>query len=88
MNFLCVKDNSSDESFIHDSSDSSDDEKPWVKQVQKNYRLIKKNERERELENADEDNDSDVVKDEPKLDQIENNVKFEAGESVKKKQNK
>ncbi|EZA53311.1 hypothetical protein DMN91_005222 [Ooceraea biroi] len=79
---------SSDESFIHDSDDeSSDDEKPWVKEVQKNYRLIRKNKREREEESGDENNDS-VVKNEPKLDEIQNNVKFEVGEPVKKKQSK
>ncbi|KYQ46949.1 Nucleolar protein 10 [Trachymyrmex zeteki] len=82
------KGNSSDESFIHDSSDndSSDDEKQWVKEVQKNYRLIKKNEREREQQN--EDNINLIPKDELKIDEIKNQVKFEDGGPQKKKQNK
>ncbi|KAG5327552.1 NOL10 protein, partial [Pseudoatta argentina] len=79
------KGNSSDESFIHDNSDndSSDDEKQWVKEVQKNYRLIKKNERERE---QNEDNINLIPKYE--LDKIKNQVKFEDGGPQKKKQNK
>ncbi|KYN31596.1 Nucleolar protein 10 [Trachymyrmex septentrionalis] len=82
------KGNSSDESFIHDSSDndSSDDEKQWVKEVQKNYRLIKKNEREREQQN--EDNINLIPKYELKMDKIKNQVKFEDGGPQKKKQNK
>jgi len=82
------KGNSSDESFIHDSSDndSSDNEKRWVKEVQKNYRLIKKNEREREQQN--ENNISLIPKYEWKMDKIKNQVKFEDGDPQKKKQNK
>ncbi|KYN19287.1 Nucleolar protein 10 [Trachymyrmex cornetzi] len=80
--------NSSDESFIHDSSDndSSDDEKQWVKEVQKNYRLIKKTEREREQQN--EDNINPIPKYELKMDKIKDQVKFEDGGPQKKKQNK
>lgn len=85
------KGNSSDESFIHDSpddDDSSDDEKPWVKEVRKNYRLMRKNEREKEQESSDEDNDA-TAKDEAELDEIKNNkVKFQEGGLEKKKQNK
>ncbi|XP_018404472.1 PREDICTED: nucleolar protein 10-like [Cyphomyrmex costatus] len=82
------KGNSSDESFIHDSSDndSSDNEKQWVKEVRKNYRLIKKNEREKEQLN--EDSINPISKDELKMDKIKSQVKFEDGGPQKKKQNK
>lgn len=81
--------NSSDESFIHDSpdDDSSDDDKVWVKEVRKNYRLIKKNEREEEQGSDDEDNDA-TAKNEAELDEIKNDVKFQEGGLEKKKQNK
>jgi len=77
-----------DENFFYDSSvnDSSDDEKPWVKEVQKNYRLIKKNEKKRERENEDDNNL--ITRNELKLDKIKNEVKFEEGGPQKKKQNK
>lgn len=85
--YFSFKGNSSDESFVHDSSDndSSDDEKSWVKEVRKNYRLIKKNEREREQENEE---DNLIAKNEPKMDKIKNEVKFEEGSPQMKKQNK
>lgn len=80
--------NSSDESFIHDSpdDDSSDDDKVWVKEVRKNYRLIRKNEREEEQESDGEDNAT--AKNEAELDEIKNDVKFQEGGLEKKKQNK
>lgn len=86
--YIYFKGDSSDESFIHDSSDddSSDDEKPWVKEVQKNYRLIKKNEREKEQENEEDDNL--IVKNEPEMNKVKNEVKFEEGGPEKKKRNK
>ncbi|XP_029159184.1 nucleolar protein 10 [Nylanderia fulva] len=81
--------NSSDESFIHDSpdDDSSDDDKMWVKEVRKNYRSIKRNQREEEQNSDDEDNDA-TTKNETKLDKIKNDVKFQEGGLEKKKQNK
>ncbi|XP_067213552.1 nucleolar protein 10 [Linepithema humile] len=81
--------NSSDDSFIHDGSndESSDDEKSWVKEVRKNYRLIKRNERMKEQESEDEDNNP-IDKNGLKLDDIKNEVKFEEGEPEKKKRNK
>jgi len=77
-----------DENFFYDNSvnDSSDDEKPWVKEVRKNYRLIKKNEKKRERENEDDNNL--ITRNEPKIDKIKNEVKFEEGGPQKKKQNK
>jgi len=89
------KGNSSDESFIHDSSDdSSDDEKPWAKEMRKNYRLLKKNEREREQENEDEENNS-VIKNESDLDESneadmlnDNDMCLDTGGLEEKKQNK
>lgn len=85
------KGNSSDESFIHDSpdDDSSDDDKVWVKEVRKNYRLIKRNEREKEQERTSDDEDNDAItKNETQLDKIKNNVKFQEGGLEKKRQNK
>ncbi|KAH0946862.1 hypothetical protein HN011_009455 [Eciton burchellii] len=87
--------NSSDESLIHDSSDdSSDDEKPWAKEMRKNYRLLKKNEREREQENGDEGENS-AIKNELELDESnepdildENDMCLEIGGLEEKKQNK
>lgn len=52
---------------------------------------MRKNEREREQERSDDDDDDVIestVKDEPKLNEFKNDIKFEAGEPVKKKQNK
>lgn len=74
--------------MLHDSSgdDSSDDEKSWVKEVRRNYRTIKHNERIREQENAEEDGDN--AKNESNLEQIKNDVRLEEGEPGKKKQNK
>lgn len=86
--YILLKGNSSDESFIHESDDeSSDDEKLWAKEVQKNYRLIRRNERIKEQESEDADNDT-IVKNGSKLDDIKNDVKFEEGEPEKKKRNK
>ncbi|XP_012542067.1 nucleolar protein 10 [Monomorium pharaonis] len=81
------KGNSSDESFVHDSSDndSSDDEKPWVKEVRKNYRLIKKNERKREQES---DDNNLITRNEPEINKVRSEVKFEEGGPEKKKRNK
>lgn len=79
MNRFFLKGNSSDESFIHDSSDSSDDEKLWAKEVRKNYRLIKKNEREKEQESSGEEDNNSIMQNKPGLDKVKNNVKFEEG---------
>lgn len=87
------KGNSSDESLIHDSSDddSSDDDKSWVKEMRKNYRTIKHNERIKEQEN-EEKSDNVLEKNEPKLEQAtksdEAKFVFEEGEPGRKKQNK
>ncbi|XP_076683984.1 nucleolar protein 10 lethal (2) 34Fd [Andrena cerasifolii] len=70
-------DDSSDESFIHDDS-SSEDEKPWVKEVRKQYRLIKR--KERLSEERDESGN------EPKLYEIKENVEFKDAKPVAKKQ--
>lgn len=83
--------NSSDESFIHDSpdDDSSDDDKVWVKEVRKNYRLIKRNERETEQERSSDNEDNDAItKNETEIDKFKNDVKFQEGGLEKKKQNK
>lgn len=80
------KGNSSDENMFHDSSDndSSDSEKPWVKEVRKNYRLIKKNEREKQQE----DDDNLIARNEPRMNEIKYEVKFEEGGPERKKRNK
>lgn len=82
--FLFI-DNSSDESFIHDNSDSSDDEKPWVKEVQKQYRLIRRSEREKEEESLDED-DNQTEKKQPQFYEIKDNVEFKGVKPVINKQ--
>ncbi|XP_011645134.1 nucleolar protein 10 [Pogonomyrmex barbatus] len=83
------KGNSSDESLLHDNSDedSSDDEKSWVKEVRKNYRLIKKNEREQEQESQTEDNNL-AAENDSEMNEIKTKVKFEEGGLEKKKRNK
>lgn len=49
--------------------------------MRKNYRLLRKNQREKEQEGSsgEEDNNS-ATRNEPKLDKVKNNVKFEEGE--------
>lgn len=88
LNFSFCKGNSSDESFIHDSpdDDSSDDEKEWVKQVRKNYRLIRRNEREKESDN--ENNDTTAKDETTAKNEIQNDIKFQEGGQERKKQNK
>lgn len=84
-------DNSSDESFVHDSSDddSSDDEKPWAKEVRKNYRLMRKNEREKELESDSNEDDNNLISNnELRTNEIKREVKFEEGGPERKKRNK
>lgn len=54
--------------------------------MQKNYRLIKKNEREKEQENEEDDNL--IVKNELEMNKVINEVKFEEGGPEKKKRNK
>ncbi|XP_014479583.1 PREDICTED: nucleolar protein 10 isoform X2 [Dinoponera quadriceps] len=76
---------SSDESFIHDSSDSSDDEKLWAKEVRRNYRLIRKNEREKEQENSGEEDNNPAAENEPRLKKAKNVVKFEEGKPMERR---
>lgn len=80
--------NSSDESYIHDDS-SSDDEKTWVKEVKKQYRIIKKNnERQNEEDQEDMENDDQGSKNQPRLYEIKENVEFKDAKPVARKQNK
>ncbi|KZC14596.1 PREDICTED: nucleolar protein 10 [Dufourea novaeangliae] len=83
------QDNSSDESFIHDDSSSSEDEKPWVKEVKKQYRLIRKNERQNEENDASEVNNDQDVRSRTKLYEIrDDNVEFRDAKPISKRQNK
>ncbi|XP_076220571.1 nucleolar protein 10 lethal (2) 34Fd [Nomia melanderi] len=80
------QDHSSDESFIHDDS-SSDDERGWVKEVKKQYRLIRKNERENEEkeENANNDESSESRS---HLYEIKDGVEFKDAKPIAQKKNK
>ncbi|CAK9816022.1 Nucleolar protein 10 [Anthophora plagiata] len=80
-------DNSSDESFIHDDS-SSEDEKHWVREVKKQYRLIKKNEREAEESDVDVKDTDERVANQPQLYEIKENVEFKDAKPVAKRQSK
>lgn len=85
---LVLSDNSSDESFIHDDS-SSEDEKPWAKEVKKQYRLIKrKNETQSEEQDQSVEDDDERVKSEPRLYEIKEDVEFRDAKPVAKKQSK
>lgn len=75
---------SSDESFIHDDS-SSEDEKPWVKEVKKQYRLIKKNERDADEKQAEED---EASQNQPKLYEIKEDVEFREAKPVARRREK
>ncbi|XP_076236423.1 nucleolar protein 10-like isoform X2 [Calliopsis andreniformis] len=82
------QDNSSDESFIHDDS-SSEDEKTWVKEVKKQYRLIKKNERQNEETDEDDtESKNQGSANQPQFYEIKENVEFKDAKPVVKKQNK
>jgi len=54
--------------------------------VRKNYRLIRRNEREKESD--DEDNDATVKNDMTAKNEIHNDIKFQEGGLERKKQNK
>jgi len=85
------KGKSSDESLIHDSSDdSTDDERSWVKEMRKNYRLLKKKQREkeREEENMNEEEDFVVKNEIDELHDItENDINFDSDDPEKEEQN-
>lgn len=81
-------DNSSDESFIHDDDSSSEDEKVWVKEVKKQYRLIRKNEKQaRELGDQSVEDGSESIR-QPQFYEIKENVEFKDAKPVTKKRNK
>lgn len=84
---FAISGNSSDESFIHDDS-SSEDEKVWVKEVKKQYRLMKKNEREKQEDDESEKNIDEYKETEPKLYEIKENVEFKDAKPVAKRLNK
>ncbi|XP_054011810.1 nucleolar protein 10 [Hylaeus anthracinus] len=81
------QDNSSDESFIHDDS-SSEDEKPWVREVKKQYRLIKKNERQNEVEDENVKDNEQKLGNHSRLYEIKEHVEFRDAKPVAKRQNK
>ncbi|CAL7942770.1 unnamed protein product [Xylocopa violacea] len=80
-------DNSSDESFIHDDDSSSEDEKVWIKEVKKQYRLIRKNEKQaQEGDQSVEDDNKSIHQ--PQFYEIKENVEFKDAKPVTKKRNK
>nr|XP_012135821.1 PREDICTED: nucleolar protein 10 [Megachile rotundata] len=81
------QDNSSDESFIHDDS-SSEDEKVWVKEVKKQYRLMKKNERQKQEDDEDVESADEQAENGPRLYEIKDNVEFKDAKPIAKRQNK
>ncbi|XP_012284863.1 nucleolar protein 10 isoform X2 [Orussus abietinus] len=77
--------------FEGSSSDSSsEDEKPWVKEVQKQYRLIKKKEKQEERENALRVNEHDPMSAESRLQfyEIKEGVDFRDSKATIKKRDK
>ncbi|XP_076651858.1 nucleolar protein 10-like [Halictus rubicundus] len=75
---------SSDESFIHDDS-SSDDEKPWAKEVKRNYRLIRRNERQNEEEEENAKDDEQSAENRTRLYEIKDHVQFKDARPIAKK---
>lgn len=84
---LIFSDNSSDESFIHDDS-SSDDEKPWVKEVKRQYRLIKKIGKQDEEEDESVKSNDQNLENHSRLFEIKDHVEFKDAKPIAKKQNK
>ncbi|XP_047370643.1 nucleolar protein 10 isoform X2 [Vespa velutina] len=80
------RNSSSDESFIHE--DSSDDEKTWVKDIRKQYRLIKKNRQKEEENNEKSNNDMKILNNQPNLYEIKEDVEFKEAKPVASKRNK
>lgn len=76
---------SSDESFIHESS--SDDEKTWVKDVRKQYRIIQRN-RQQEEQNDEEQNSKEASNNQPNLYEIKEDTEFREAKPVASKRNK
>ncbi|XP_058808997.1 nucleolar protein 10 [Phymastichus coffea] len=61
-----------------DMADSSDDEKPWAKEVRKQYKQVKENERRREMEERknEEDSSEEVTKKQVKFYELKDGISF------------
>lgn len=78
------------------ANDSSDDEKPWVKEVQKQYRIVKRKEKRKEWEEEREaaaaakeaDDNPDKAERQPKFYEIKEGVEFKGGRTYMKKRDK
>ncbi|KAF7414179.1 hypothetical protein HZH68_002668 [Vespula germanica] len=80
------RNSSSDESFIHE--DSSDDEKTWVKDVRKQYRLIKRSRQKEEENNEKSNHNMEILNNQPNLYEIKEDVEFREAKPVASKRNK
>lgn len=71
-----------------DMADSSDDEKPWVKEVQKQYRLVKENEKKLEMEerrNQEEEEAEQVPKRQPKFYELKDGANYHGSKYMRKR---
>lgn len=80
------RNSSSDESFIH--KDSSDDEKTWVKDVRKQYRLIKRSRQNEKEDNEKSNHNMEILNNQPNLYEIKEDVEFKEAKPVMSKRNK
>ena len=82
-----IKGKTSADEDLHDSS--SDDEKIWAKEVQKKYRMLKRNERQRELEEKSEEELEEKDSDKKtKFYEIKESVQFTGSNLQIRKKNK
>lgn len=68
-------------------ADSSDDEKPWVKEVQKQYRLVKENEKQLALEErrSKEENAEEAPKKQPKFYELKDGMNYNGPKYMRKR---
>ncbi|XP_078042598.1 nucleolar protein 10 lethal (2) 34Fd [Augochlora pura] len=81
------EEHSSDESFIHDDS-SSEDERQWVNEVKKNYRLIRRNERQNEESEENARKEDESSENHSRLYEIKDHVEFKDAKPIAKRGNK
>lgn len=69
-------------------ADSSDDEKPWAKEVRKQYKQVKENARLREIEemkNNEEELSEEVPKKKPKFYELKDGAAFNGQKYMRKR---
>ncbi|XP_024940710.1 nucleolar protein 10 isoform X2 [Cephus cinctus] len=73
-----------------DDSGSSDDEKTWSKEVQKRYRLLKRNEKRQRMEEEDEGQNSEEKNEnrQPKFYELKDGLDFRGRKTIRKRQDK